>query len=1069
MAGWWFEAYTLPHAQVGAIQKVAEQLPVQDWSFEENTDRARSTIKFGVPRAHPFFDIDEIFKVDPEDHSNDVGSIVVAYNQEHLDGSNVPLPIQAYFIARRPDQTANVQESIVDLSGRHLLTALDHFYVYPFDYPLDPSQVMDWQYGAGSILTNPGFEDGNPQSERWYVWIEGATTGTFALRSGAEVTGPIPWDATATDIKNAIETGFAWVISCSVSGQGTEESPFIITINDPSGEDMFDLFLDSDTTDGTVEVGVDLQGGGLDISGWTRSVNISTQSSEYGRYASDGFRLSQAGEPVRTGDYSLRINGLDIYTGAMQAIDVVPGQRYRGSIWVYTSSTTDVFRLIIRTVWDEFIASSHGLSGVAVPANTWTEFSVDFVVPDFITTVVFRFAVVGVNGNPGEQGNPSPFYLDDASFSPGAPPSNMGVIWGDLMDDIQIDHSADTRGAFGTWINRTWDDTNDSNGLPWTQEHSVTIREGQTYLQFAEEMADRFGYKFDMWLDPDDMEIYMGIFQAGGEDFSADDSLSLVIGKDIVSGELVKSEATATDVFARGADGLFAESGDATLRTAWDRREKLIRDPNLTAVEDLTLAAQEELSKLIDAMLGMKFEMMDIADGDTKPFVHFRTWDQINVEPGSDSGIGKASRTVQSIKVDGNGGSASSISLHLSSEVFGSSGFAAQAEAVRRLVRKFLFHMPHPQEGGTTLGRAGGGGIPDVVVAAYDTLFIESADLLSKDYPSDDVMLQVAMSMLPEEGGWIHLLEGTYEFSGRLIFASNVKLTGAGEGSTLIYISDGVAIGDELIRVVAGVCSIEDLNIDGNKVNGSSATALVQMARAQTARLHMRNVTVENGSGMGIFADRPAGAIIFESVRVRGHTGVGAQLDEVSCMADAGTTFSNNGDSGVEIQIGNGNWLQFNGTRFTDNGGAGITNGGLLGGGAVTVDSCWIEGNTGDGVQGNGGGGDLDIAIITNNIILDNGAVSAIGDATHSVIADNYIAGNGTDIPTPDHGNVIGGVGGNGTDLSRRGHRDSRRRPLLLRRDCHGRVGDVPVLLPPVGHRRRGAGGGRHRPHRGRA
>ena len=766
--GWWFAAYTLPHEQAGGIVARAAQLPVQDWSFEENDDRGRGTLKLALPRDHPDFDIDSIFAVDPDAHANDVGSSILVYNKRFVDGDGNPVPVGSFFLSRRPDTTENPQEAIVELTGRHPITALDFVAVYPFDYPANPSRNRDWKYGAPSILTNGGFEDGNPQSEQWAVWFTNTTTGTWTLVVDGEESNPLDWDATTAEIKDAIEQGMGNIISVSVTGAGEEDNPWIITVTDPSGEDFPDATANTTGIDGQIHVQTVRQGGGLDINGWTRSVNLAHQSSEHGRYASDGFRLTRNGEPVRTGDYALRVNGLSLYAGVMQVVRVVPGQKYRASIWVYTANTDDYFRLVIRDRFEEFIASSHGLSGTNVPANTWTEFTCEFT-PE-VSEIVFRFAFVG-KGSPGTPGNPSPYYVDDATLSPGEAPANMGVIWNALMDDVQVDHSTDPRGSFLTWINRTWDETNDSAGNPWEIDHSVTLREGQTYLQLAEQFFVEYGYKFDIRLDPTDMEFYMDIFQedSAGTDYSNDDSVSLVIGKDIVSGEIVKSEATATDIFARGSAGLFAEVGDAALRTAWERRERFLAETNVNTTSDLNSLGTSMLGQLADAMLGMKFEMMERDDGDVWPFVNFRVWDRVNVEPGSDSGIGKAARQVKSLKVDGHGGSSTQITVHLSSEVFGSSGFAAMSEGVRRLLRRFRFNEEPVQEQGIALG-IGGGGMAHILIVSDS----EPAEVQAKA----DFVVPSVNSAGPFQAAVDSIEAGTIWVAGIIDLEEDVTVTG---------------------------------------------------------------------------------------------------------------------------------------------------------------------------------------------------------------------------------------------------------------------------------------------------
>ena len=74
---------------------------------------------------------------------------------------------------------------------------------------------------------------------------------------------------------------------------------------------------------GDEELVVTQEGDITEPPSWTRSQFLDGGSNPklHGTYASDGFRLSDpgAGEPARTGTYSMRVNGLTQYAGAQQA------------------------------------------------------------------------------------------------------------------------------------------------------------------------------------------------------------------------------------------------------------------------------------------------------------------------------------------------------------------------------------------------------------------------------------------------------------------------------------------------------------------------------------------------------------------------------------------------------------------------------------------------------------------------------------------------------------------------------------------------------------------------------
>src|SRR5690606_35559670 len=91
---------------------------------------------------------------------------------------------------------------------------------------------------------------------------------------------------------------------------------------------------------------------------WEKSQGADRRSNPHlhGTYASNGFEL--ATDIVRTGTYSLRINGLTQFAGAQQVVRVTAGGTYTASIWARATDESATFRLVLRDIYEGLIATT---------------------------------------------------------------------------------------------------------------------------------------------------------------------------------------------------------------------------------------------------------------------------------------------------------------------------------------------------------------------------------------------------------------------------------------------------------------------------------------------------------------------------------------------------------------------------------------------------------------------------------------------------------------------------------------------------------------------------------------
>lgn len=777
----WAEAWDLPH--LPSPGKKVAYIPMLDYRFGRHADVFREEGAITVPAA--FDRLAEVINIDPDDHTNDVGSVMHFYLRGKLGADSKPVPIFSYVVERRPDELHSPATSTTALSGRGLTSYfLDRVRLWAYDYPASPTKEDDWIFGGENILDNPGMEDGSPQSAQWTVWMEDAVaSGTWKVNIGGAETAALDWDATTTEIGDMIVDDIPGLIAVSVTGSGTEDDPWIITVTDPSG-DVFPAFtaVDIDLGPGAATLQFDTirNGGGIELSGWEKSANLDRGGREHGRYASDGFRLTTAGEPVHSGLYALRVNGLSRYAGAMQVVNVIPGHRYTASIWARTGSATNIFRFVIRDRFEGFIGGPDGLGGRTLTPNTWTQFTYTFVAPT--DRIIFRFAVVGDTVD-GATVNPDPFYLDDGSLAPGVAATTIGDIWLQLWSDAALDHFGLVGRDALTWLVPSFDAALDSAGNAWDTARSLTLSMGDTYGQIAESIQRLWGYVHRIRFDREDNLYYYDVFNPGYVEFdhSTTDTGTLTVGMNILGGELVVRAPDATHFKSFTDEGEWAEDTDPDLLGPWGWADGEFG--TLPTTDDgLSSSLVQSLARNQDQMVSFEFNMTD--KGQIYPFVDFDVFHQLAVNLGDKHNIPTGERIVTSIVVAGEPGQAPDFQVFVNSDAFASTGAAALAEAVRRLLRRTSRKL---KDFGGTVGSGGGAGVPRIVLGAINASDRSKAKSDWVSIGDDEPLFEDAMA---EGAGEVRLTEGNFTPGSDLIVPDGAYLTGAGRGSSKLYFND---------------------------------------------------------------------------------------------------------------------------------------------------------------------------------------------------------------------------------------------------------------------------------------
>lgn len=701
----------------------------------------------------------------------------------------------------------------VEISGLSIDSIMGFARVEPWDWDGTAAFVStfpDWVYGGRNLLSNPGMEESTCRPEVNQITLDpNVTGGTFTLSDGTDTTSGIAWNASAFTVETEIESDITALDDVVVTGAGTVDDPWVIEFVTPCalGSGLTANFASLTPAPGT-SVLERTQFGALQPNPWTKSQVVSSGTPRiFGEY--DSFRVTTA--QARTGTYSLLIDPAPIgrrYAGAQQILNVKADGRYQASVWVFTASASQEYRLVIRGIDEDLLLDINGNPAVVqvTPAiNTWTQLAIPDVVTGANTQIIFRIANINVSGNPAI------FYVDDGGFNEGLAAATVGLMMEDLYDDATIDHVGrivweDDANPGTPYLTLDFTGTLDSDGAAWDTTQSLTFRPRMSYLQVLETIG-RLDYEWRVLADAVPGQYLLQLFNPG--------TLGAIMPAGIQGGS---SDIThnaryfappMTDVVVQGAGQLSARAQSAGLVTAFGLIEGSQLDLNVTSLTTAAVGASEAAAAQVRGAESLVYTLKDPA---TEPLVRYRAGDTINIE---DPPIITGTRRVSSIDFafDKNG---SEYTVSLGSEaLLGQAGINQQ---VGILLKKFQ-RADEPVDAGPTQ-IFGGGGMMTVAVAASNA----SASSQSKaDYICDGVDDQVEIMeainiCYTAGGGTVWLSEGVFVISsdllivgGSIAYPEPMTLEGLGRDSTLIEVGSHTNFG----IYVAQNCELRDLKVTG--------------------------------------------------------------------------------------------------------------------------------------------------------------------------------------------------------------------------------------------------------------
>ena len=193
----WAEYWTRPgHATFG---RVIDDAPSPSFSFHDGINLVGN----GAMQVAESFDrFDEILNLDPGTPSNSESSLCRIFSEE-----DATTPIFEW-LPNLILPTADKKDANTDISGLGIKSILSYARTEAFDWDGSDDFVPkfpDWIWGGRNILRNPGFELSGTVGYVYEVWHDG-TGGDLTLSwDGAGPTAAINWNASSTDVNNALE------------------------------------------------------------------------------------------------------------------------------------------------------------------------------------------------------------------------------------------------------------------------------------------------------------------------------------------------------------------------------------------------------------------------------------------------------------------------------------------------------------------------------------------------------------------------------------------------------------------------------------------------------------------------------------------------------------------------------------------------------------------------------------------------------------------------------------------------------------------------------------------------
>lgn len=727
-----FEAWTLPE-----LPGFARKFPIKDTVDHEVRIGARGRGSLVLPSEHPR--IAEILTINPADHSQDVGSLIRAYDGEDL---------VTEFYAMRTEEAFNDAKRLVKITGDDISQrALAKLRVRQYDYNVSPSVDRDWQYGGDNKhLRNESFEDvssgvvnGDAETGDTKGWraITGADTNKLQ-------TNVVP-DGFEASTEEVFEGTHSFKIDPTLRHGGIQQSVDVLPgarvqvhaklkeptasgkrytlltrpddgsiLHTPASQGSFkwngDYLVELDgTPQNPAHNG--LPGGASDGSWQDLTIDLRVGSDQEKMVIAVQYdQHDGSGGPIFFVD-NIHMTGVGVgvapwkEVGNLRTFTVDQTHTYDGENAALVRALNSQAGVNgIRQEIENLTPGRTYTSGVwlyqetganrdfrlihKLPAGSWTG-STLITVPSGVWTEVTLTSLIDsdeiwwdlrIDGSY----TPFDFWVDKAFMAEGLAAATYGRMSNDLMDDAGVDHVLIGRTA-GNWLIRTYGDLLDSNGDPWDDTRAAKLKRGQTYRRFHDFMAKSWGYEQRVRTNPaNELEHFLDLYNPEGMGTVLDQEGDPAILRPSATGPLVRREPGGSYAMAEGDEGAWGEATDADVQTAWGPSEEYA-GTHERLEGSLIEVAEEHIKQGVSKAEGLKITLEDPA---AIPGVAYGIGDTVTVVLG-EATWPKLGYRVAAITIKHVGPGRDKYQVDVGSTVYSNPTGSGQAEAVARLLEAF--------------------------------------------------------------------------------------------------------------------------------------------------------------------------------------------------------------------------------------------------------------------------------------------------------------------------------------------------------------------------------------------
>jgi len=562
------------------------------------------------------------------------------------------------------------ENKLVTVTGPSIEAKLDQAALLTFDWPLNPSLEPDWRWGlSDELLTNGGFEDdaqslinpgaedgstkgwrptigsfaptsftaisnaGNADVGTWYFEIVGGIgsgmiqnfTRSLVVGETYTVTARlyVPTGKSVTlevvEVSSvSVGTMFNGAAVVTIAGNDAYQTATVTFVAAASTTPGISILSETATTTWRVDE-VTASGYGIGTLGWDTRGTVGT--------------FQTVSSPVDSGTVALSwkpTSGTANADGIFQQVNVVPGQSFTASVRVrHTEAANKSLRLLLRGPGVD-AGDAIATTTTSVVTATWTTMTV---------TAVPTVSPIVVEAGWNETGAPTNvLVVDTLSAYQGRAPETVGEIVGELLTDVQTDHSAESSPfdiAQLLWLKKSFSDTVDSASNAWPADINISLPAGLTFGQVMDRLT-RLGYEWSITPNPTsaDTETHLlNIYNpwsatafTGGTGSDKRATVKITTGQAVLTGPLKLSEQTRTVAYTVDPLGNIAASRDATGETNWGQRVAGSRESHVFVSTALQQVADQVLT---DRTVNTAVSTVKLLESQFEPYNHFAPGDTI--------------------------------------------------------------------------------------------------------------------------------------------------------------------------------------------------------------------------------------------------------------------------------------------------------------------------------------------------------------------------------------------------------------------------------------------------------